>query len=199
MFRCVPLCIIAALPVSVGEARAADGLCGARCAHRVLELTNKPADLTDLIEELYDSPEGGTVSFDDLANALRRRGVSCTLVSLGPLDIPSSACPIILHVDGDHFVVLENSGKWSATVWDGLKGEQTVPWWSLRASSSNAMLVCSAVGAPQGQFVDSTFRFVAMGLAVLFLLVGVFLGRKLLRRGPSHTPLASAPSRFAGE
>lgn len=170
-----------AVLVGVMPAHAEDRICGARCVHRILECLNKPADLTDIIEELYDSPQGGMVSFEDLAEVLRRHGVSTRAVPLGTFDIPAKY-PVILHVNGNHFVVGEKGNRWSATVWDGVNGSREIPWWSVRHSSSEAMLVCSADGLPENGFVDSTYRLVAFSVSTLLVLFGALLLRLVWTR-----------------
>ncbi len=166
---------------SVSTARGDESLCGARCVHRVLELMKERVDLTDVVEDLYDSPRGGIVSYEDLANVLRRRGISCRVARLGTLDVPSTPYPVILHVNGNHFVVLEQCDRWSATVWDGTKGEQDVSWWRLRRRCSDAVLVCAPAGMEPSIQTDSTVRFIVAGFGIVLLGVGAYCLRRLWR------------------
>jgi ABC-type bacteriocin/lantibiotic exporter with double-glycine peptidase domain len=183
VFRGPKTWFLAAAMIAVGQpARGQESICGARCAHHVLTLLNKGGDLTDVIQELYDSPGGGTVSFADLARVLRQRGVSCTSLSLGLLDAPNSPYPVILHVDGNHFVVLEKCNSGTAVVWDGLKGSEEVSWWQLRARCSSVVLVCTPMGEEKAKHTDSTFRYVAMTLGIGLMLLAVWTGCRLRGR-----------------
>jgi ABC-type bacteriocin/lantibiotic exporter with double-glycine peptidase domain len=189
VFRCTTIWLLASAFLVLGQAvRGEESICGARCAHRVLEILNHPVDLTDVIQELYDSPSGGTVSFVELAQVLRRRGISCKVLSVSPFDIPRSPFPIILHVDGNHFVVLEKCDQETAVVWDGLKGTEEVSWWWLRPRCSGAMLVLTPAGEEQQSYTDSTVRYLAITLGTLLILLAIWIGWRLLgwrRAGPS--------------
>lgn len=203
VFRGPRTWLLAAALVAVGQpARGQESICGARCAHHVLTILNKGDDLTDVIQELYDSPGGGTVSFVDLARVLRQKGVSCTALSLGPLDVPNSPYPIILHVDGNHFVVLEKCDSGTAVVWDGLNGSEEISWWQLRTRCSSTVLVCTPVGKEQPIPTDSTFRYVAMTLGAGLMLMAVWTCWRLWSRRPTvppaMAPLPSTPSRVDG-
>lgn len=202
MFRGPTTWLLAAALFAVCQpARGQENICGARCAHHVLTLLNKGEDLTDVIPEIYDSPGGGTVSFVDLARVLRKRGVSCTTLSLGPLDVPKSPFPIILHVDDNHFVVLEKYDSGTAVVWDGLKGSEEMSWWRLRARCSGTVLVCTPMGQEQAEYTDPTFRYAAMTLGTGLILVACWSGWRLRGRRrpvPALAPVAGVQSSADG-
>ncbi len=158
-----------------------ESICGARCVHRVLEHFGKKDELTDIVRELYDSPQGGPVSLADLGKAIEKRGISCTMLGLGALDVPRSAHPLILHVDGNHFVVQEEGNLWSATVWDGLKGSDSMATWRLRMRSSDVVLSCMPPGQEGLVYADSTFRYSAMIAGSFLIGVGGWRACRMIR------------------
>jgi ABC-type bacteriocin/lantibiotic exporter with double-glycine peptidase domain len=96
-----------------------DNLCGSYCVSRVLDLYHKKTDFLTLAAELQGPKLDQQTSLLELAVALRKRGIQARLVRLAPLEIPSWPHPIILHVNGNHFVVLESQDVGYGALWDG--------------------------------------------------------------------------------
>lgn len=158
-----------------------ESLCGARCVHRVLELVGKDEELTDVIQELHSSPAGGQLSFADLAKFLEQRGVSCRLLELGTFDVPRSPDPMVLHVHGNHFVVIDKVDLWSADVWDGLQGTNTVAWWRLRPICSDAVLICTQ-NRQDTAYADVTYQYLVMSVGGALLIFGITRLNSIVRR-----------------
>jgi ABC-type bacteriocin/lantibiotic exporter with double-glycine peptidase domain len=183
-FASVCLMVATATPVL-----AQDGLCGPRCAHHVLETMGVRTYLTDIIQELRMSPEGGKVSLQELADLLKRKGIACEAWRLGVLDVPRSPCPIIAHVRGDHFVVIEECGLWSASVWDGLQGSRRDSWLQLKSTGADTVLFCTPPGEEHAARIDTTWRWIAAGVGS----IGLLLVLALIHRRRRHQ-LRSQPT-----
>lgn len=177
---------ILALVMSGGPAEndfapARDAFCGARCVHRVLQLYQRNEELTDLIVEFRGGESSGEVPFPELAQALERRGIHSKFVKLGALDILSWKHPAILHVDGNHFVVLESTGPATATIWDGPGGVTEVPLWELNWRSSRIVLLTSDVPITEEAYARRELRYAALALGTVLLALGAIQARRWRR------------------
>jgi len=98
----------------------ADAVCAPRCVQRVLQHYSLDVpDLTDLVVEVQTTVRAGA-KFGALADALSKRGVYCQFARVNSLDVLCWEHPVILHLDGDHFAVMERCTGLSAQVWDVL-------------------------------------------------------------------------------
>jgi Peptidase C39 family len=94
-------------------------VCGPRCVLAVLEDYGHQEDLLSLVSEMQNGrPEDGC-SMHDIEVALQKRNVHCCLTKSGPLDFPSWPSPVIIHLKGGHFAVLEKTQGLYALIRDG--------------------------------------------------------------------------------
>jgi ABC-type bacteriocin/lantibiotic exporter with double-glycine peptidase domain len=162
-----------------------DNLCGTRCVHRVLELHHKKADFLELATELQGPKVDRQASLLDLAEALRKRGIYARMVRFSPLAIPSWPQPIIMHVNGNHFVVLERGDITSGYVWDGWLPLRTVSWWEIKSTSSPVCLLTSATPIDEASsYTRYEYRYAVYAACVGLVIVGsvVFLRNRRNRQ-----------------
>ena len=108
-------------------ASVAPAVCGPRCVEFLLHWYDRPADVSDLIDELQQGRPYQMVSLTALAEALNKRGVHTKAVKLGwgaTLDWPH---PVVRHSTradgGGHFTVLvPPTDKFPRLVWTGDEG-----------------------------------------------------------------------------
>lgn len=158
-----------------------DMACGPRCVQRILLHYGKPEIfLTDLIKEMQGTMSTRGVSFRDIKEAIERRGLHCQLVQTPWYVVPSWPEPVVLHVDGNHFVVLESRTWRRAEVWWGLAGtrsERTSHLW--RRMSDVALLVSAKPIAQDAVFASPLPSRIA---AAVLLLTAAVVGARALRR-----------------
>jgi hypothetical protein len=188
------LATILAMPnlISAQVANGQDVICGPRCVHHILESYRKSEDLMGMVEEIQGPLLEREVSLGDLARALERRHIHCKFVSLGPLEFPSWPYPILLHVNGNHFVVMQADGGAVVRVWDGLLGESEVGWWELKGKSSNALLLTSDHPIGQESYSVQRYRYLAISLGLLFALGGGYALLRIFRHTPGYGSRALA-------
>lgn len=174
-----------ALAVSPAEASPlADGAvyCGPRCVYDVLRHFGKNVELSDLIVEICGPELRRQSSLAELSQALERHGIATKLVSLPLLDLPAWPQPVILHLDGNHFVVLENSGALTATVKDGPAPAAEMSMWTLKRRTSPTILLTSDRPIGDGPFSRVAFRYTVLATGVLLVSVAVLTALKQSRR-----------------
>lgn len=98
--------ISAALAVGLPLDSYAD-ICGAQCVHSVLRTYHQPTALSDLIDELNGVGLTRLPSLSDLAVSLRSRGIQAILVPLCEFSDLVWPYLAIVHIDGNHFAVVE--------------------------------------------------------------------------------------------
>lgn len=120
-----------------------NAICGPRCVREVCSrLGLKTPDLAALISEMQQSYASGC-TFSDIVSALDRRGVHSRLVAIGQWDWIEWNEPIIMHVDGDHFIVIDSPSRFGWTVSDGPQSPNWQPFWKIRTRSTGAYLLTS--------------------------------------------------------
>ena len=118
-------------------------ICGPRCVREVCSrLGLKVPDLAALVSEMQESYTSGC-TFSDIVSALERRGVHSRLVAIRQWDWIGWNEPIIMHVDGDHFIVIDSPSRFGWTVSDGPQPPNWQPFWKIRMRSTGAYLITS--------------------------------------------------------
>jgi ABC-type bacteriocin/lantibiotic exporter with double-glycine peptidase domain len=156
--------------------------CGARCVHHILELCGKQEDLVQLIQEINGLGLSDFVPFPALQRALSSRGIHTQFVEIGRLGILSSSQPAIIHIDGNHYVVLEESNESTAVLWDGVSGRTNVAWLSLRPRISAICLIASAQPIESGSSTSSAYRWLVAGIGASIAILGLYSCARLRKR-----------------
>jgi hypothetical protein len=149
-----------------------DQFCGPRCAKHVLEHFGQDAYLIDVIEDVQGGDLSDGASMAELAEYLEKRSLHTAIVSCSALDLPSWTGPAILHVNGDHFVVLEKCNGLSGVIWDGLSGTHEESWWELKSHWSGAMILISDQAIDGRPFTSPTLRRSALAIGLILIAAG---------------------------
>jgi ABC-type bacteriocin/lantibiotic exporter with double-glycine peptidase domain len=218
MFGLLMAAVTAALAVAEGTAEALpgaanDNVCGPRCAWYVLRHYGHAVDLIEVVRETqWPNLEKGT-TLAQLQAALERRGVHTRAVDV-PKDV--SLCwnhPAIVHLRNargniGHFAVwIPSSNSRRVHVWDGLRGERTIPTAEFADERSGAILLTSPdsmrgteriVVAPRCR-PGVMLSLVGLEIGCGSLLAGVFAWRAYKRRKFPEAQESGAASAFFGE
>ena len=176
-----------------------DAVCGPRCVAFVLSYYGKAnEELMDLAREIQgDSLEEGS-SFAELQGSLEQRGIHCRLARVGRWEPISWPEPVILHVDGSHFVVLQETDGLRVNVWWGLPGSRELSWPRLWARMSRSVLLTSAQPIdPRAKFTAVWPRRLILVASAALAAVGIVLMRQAYLRWRRPADWA-APVRLGG-
>lgn len=192
MAALVPLVGVALATAFTRPTPVADGVafCGPRCIYQVLRHFGKDVELTDLIVEMAGPDLRGQSSLAELAEALERHGISTKLVSLPLLDVPAWPDPIIVHVDGNHFLVLEKAGPFAVTVKDGPWPAADMSLWELKRRASGPMLLTADRPIGEEPYSRAEWRYAVLILGVSLVLIGAW---PTIRRWPQWKSAALRP------
>lgn len=131
-----------------GPGTNAPAVCGPRCVEFLLHWYDRPADVSDLIDELQQGRPHQMVSLAAMAEALHKRGVHTKVVKLGwgaTLDWPH---PVVRHSTrasgAGHFTVLvPPRGEFPRLVWTGDAGYKRVLDDRVDGEASGVLLLTS--------------------------------------------------------
>lgn len=182
--RLVVVGILALLltPPAWAQEAGSDRVCGPRCIQRILQHYGIRADLVDLIKEVQESDVNRGASLAELRRALKTRGIHCRYGKAAFLVVPEATQPVILHINGNHFVVLEGWDGSEAIIWDGLNGSRSIPWWRLQAECSGTILMTSGSEWGEGNSGVRDYRIFALLSGALIVVVGGILLIRSLRQ-----------------
>ncbi|RZT42384.1 ATP-binding cassette domain-containing protein [Cupriavidus agavae] len=113
--------------------------CGLACLAMLLGSLGIPADLAEL-RARYGAPQLG-MSLADLSEVLAGYGIASDPVRFGRGALAELPLPAILHVGGNHFVLVMRAGGDLFQVYDPAMGEQMLPAGVLAASASGYALI----------------------------------------------------------
>lgn len=126
--------------------------CGAHCVARVLRQLGSPSpELAKIIEELNGRAHDSLPDFTLLAKSLRTRNTTALFVSRDILPHLRLRLPVILHVNNNHFVVLEDLVQDQATIWWGPGDVRVLSWKRLMETTSPVVLLVSKSASEQVQ------------------------------------------------
>lgn len=167
--------------------------CGAHCVSRALRQLGVPSpDLTMIIEELNGLTHDSLPDFTMLAQSLRSRNVTAVFVNRDILPQLPIRVPTILHVNNDHFELLDELANDEATIWWGPGDIRRLTWDRLTETTSPIVLLVSTSTSAQIQSdVASAVRNKQLSYVLHWswiVMIGIFIVVRLRIHG---TPLAS--------
>lgn len=128
-----------------------EAICGPRCAHYVLKHYGREEALTSLVREMQwpDLTKGCTVA--QIEKALISRGIHVRSIQLKRFGSVQPESPAIVHLRREgsgkedpkgHFVVLlPETTRTEAVIWDGLLGTRCEPWKGLSKTMTGVVLL----------------------------------------------------------
>jgi ATP-binding cassette subfamily B protein len=92
--------------------------CGVLCLAYLLEQTNRRLSRDEI--ETLSATYGEKISMEEIAAIAKSRGYKARGFRITATNLPKIRFPVIAHVDGNHFVVVENSTKTRVQIYDPL-------------------------------------------------------------------------------
>ena len=177
-------------------------ICGARCAHRVLELTGSRPELSEVLKEMHPVKTDAGVSLFDVKEYLKRKGVSCQAYQM-PRNhwLYDQDYLAIAHVKAGlsnpegHFVVVEpdKSDANKVIIWDGLLGSNEITCLDFIKTSTGAVLLINKSIADKHIVRTRNFHviywnraFSATGMLLLSFFCGYFAAYLISQRNPRN-------------
>jgi len=144
--------------------------------------------LVSLVDEIQ-TREKVSCSFGALERALKKRGIHCHFVKIGPLDQLSWNDPVIAHVDGGHFAVVHKLNEDQPVLTD-LTGIRPISRWELWRRGSGCFLLTSYEQiADKPNCIAWQSRAVSWAVCCILTFCGLLLvsrGFTALRRSHRH-------------
>ncbi|MCL1634921.1 peptidase domain-containing ABC transporter [Luteimonas sp. SX5] len=100
--------------------------CGLACLTMLLNFHGNSISLAELRQRLSFSGRGLTLS--QLSSAADQMGLQTRALRIEPEDLRNLRLPAVVHVEGNHFVVITRVGRRTVTVLDPASGKREIAW-----------------------------------------------------------------------
>ena len=118
--------------------------CGISCVAMLLASHGCFVSLRDLRQQIHHSNQ---LSLNEITNLLEEHGMASRCLRGEPEDLKTVALPALLHVDMDHYVVLEGVNRNGVSIVDPAHGRHELIWREVKRRFTG--IVVEASKAPQ--------------------------------------------------